>query len=291
MLTTSVQHPRPDSGWVLALGTLVLAAAAARLVLLGRAAALGSSSRRGVNVVWDVMAFWPRAVHPFVPPPYSQSVVPRLAERIAHHRLMGRSVVLCGHSQGSLISFATLVRGVGPEGVGLVTLGSQLQVLFTRAFPAAVNLPAIEDLMGALGGRWRNLYRGTDPLAGPVLSWRHDADPPTSIEGGPGGPFDPGATAYGADWCLLDPPVPDPALQERPLLPLRRHSDFWADPSWPRAVTVVAPAGGPVGTPDGPLRPSRVGGESDGPEEHGQVERAHTPPTGRSDIGIRAGEP
>ena len=285
VLTTSAQHPRPDSGWVLALGTLVLAAAAARLVLLGRAAARGSSTRRGVNVVWDVMAFWPRAVHPFVPPPYSQSVVPRLADRIAHHRLMGRSVVLCGHSQGSLISFATLVRGVGPEGVGLVTLGSQLQVLFSRAFPAAVNLPAIEDLMGALGGRWRNLYRETDPLAGPVLSWRHDADPPTSIEGGAGGPLDPGATAYGADWRLLDPPVPDPALQERPLLPLRRHSDFWADPSWPRAVAVVEPAGGPVGTSDGPLRPSSVGGERVGPEEHGQVERAHTP-TGPSDIGV-----
>ena len=61
VLTASTQHPRPGSGWVLALGTLVLAAAAIRLVLLGRAAARQSTTRRGVNVVWDVVAFWPRA--------------------------------------------------------------------------------------------------------------------------------------------------------------------------------------------------------------------------------------
>ncbi|GAA4812704.1 hypothetical protein GCM10023200_58100 [Actinomycetospora chlora] len=245
VLTASAQHPRPGSGWVLALGTLVLAAAGIRLVLLGRAAARQSTTRRGVNVVWDVVAFWPRAVHPFVPPPYSQSVVPRLADRIRHHHAAGRTVVLCGHSQGSLISFATLVRQVGlgrpADRTGLLTFGSQIQVLFSRAFPASVNLPAVEGLMHALGGRWRNLYRETDPLAGPALSWRH-RETPRHVPGATGGgPTDPGATAFGPDWRLLDPPVPDDELQELPLLPLRGHSDFWADPSWARAVAVVRP--------------------------------------------------
>ena len=252
VLTASTQHPRPGSGWVLALGTLVLAAAAIRLVLLGRAAARQSTTRRGVNVVWDVVAFWPRAVHPFVPPPYSQSVVPRLADRIRYHLAEGRSVVLCGHSQGSLISFATLVRQVGLGGdtarIGLLTLGSQIQVLFSRAFPAAVNLPAVQGLVDALDGRWRNLYRDTDPLAGPALSWQHRDPEPGLVERiGPGGPEDRGARTFGGDWRLLDPPVPeDPGLQRRALLPLRRHSDFWADPSWPRAVAVVTPTRVPL---------------------------------------------
>jgi hypothetical protein len=68
------------------------------------------------------------------------------------------------------------------------------------------------------------------------------------------GPTDPDATPFGPDWRLLDPPVPDPELQRRPLLPLRRHSDFWADPSWPRAVEVVTPVRAPLADPDGPGR-------------------------------------
>ncbi|HSK61003.1 MAG TPA: hypothetical protein VK935_18330, partial [Actinomycetospora sp.] len=158
--------------------------------------------------------------------------------------------------QGSLIAFATLVRkvgsGRGSRQIGLLTFGSQIQVLFSRAFPAAVNLPAVEGLMRALGGRWRNLYRETDPLAGPVLSWRHRSSPGHVPGASGGGPTDPGASPFGPDWRLLDPPVPDPDLQVRPLLPLRRHSDFWADPSWQRAVRVVTPgAATPTGTADG----------------------------------------
>lgn len=88
------------------------------------------------------------------------------------HKFLVAQVVLCGHSQGSLISFATLVRQVGLgrdlEQVGLLTFGSQIQVLFSRAFPAAVNLPAAQGLMEDLGGRWRNLYRDTDRGAAPL---------------------------------------------------------------------------------------------------------------------------
>lgn len=241
LLTASEQHPRAGTGFVLAVGTLVLAGAAAGLVLLGRAAVLGASTRRGVNVVWDVVAFWPRAAHPFVPPPYSQAVIPRLDQRIRHHLDDGAAVAVCGHSQGSLIAFATLVRTPDLAGVGFLTFGSQLQVLFARAFPAYVDLPAIEALYARLEKRWRNLYRDTDPLAGPVLSWDHRSAAPDWVGRADERPVElrPGCRAYGPEWRLLDPPVPDPELQERPFAELRRHGDYWTDPAWPHAVNAV----------------------------------------------------
>ena len=74
-------------------------------------------------------------------------------------------LVLCGHSQGSLLSFAALLRlqtidatqppdekKVLPR-IGLLTFGSQLQVMFSRAFPAYVNHDAIEHLFTGLRGR------------------------------------------------------------------------------------------------------------------------------------------
>ncbi len=242
LLTASEQHPRQGTAFVLAVGTLVLAGVAVGLVLLGRAAVLGASTRRGVNVVWDVIAFWPRAAHPFVPPPYSQAVIPRLDRRIQHHLDGGAAVAVCGHSQGSLIVFATLVRRGSLAGVGLVTFGSQLQVLFARAFPAYVDLDTITGLEARLDRRWRNLYRDTDPLAGPVLSWDHrSAEPqwPGRVDGHPV-ERRPGCLEYGPEWRLLDPPVPDPALQDHPFAQLRRHGDYWTDPAWPSAVIDVA---------------------------------------------------
>ncbi|MDQ3715358.1 MAG: hypothetical protein M3381_04900, partial [Actinomycetota bacterium] len=70
---------------VIAIGTVVLIGLAVGLVFLGRGAIRQESLRRGVNVAWDVMAFWPRAVHPFVPPPYSQRAVADLHDRICWH--------------------------------------------------------------------------------------------------------------------------------------------------------------------------------------------------------------
>jgi len=170
------------------LGTWALAAMAGLLLLLGRGAIRENGVRRGVNAVWDVVAFWPRSAHPFVPPPYSQRVVMDLRDRIRFH--LGNhpttaniqpatSVVVAAHSQGSLLAFSAALLWLTPaerSRVGLVTFGSQLQVAFPRAFPAYVNVVAIRSLLVGLDGRWVNLYRDTDAIAGPVLSYDHTPD-------------------------------------------------------------------------------------------------------------------
>lgn len=101
-----------------------------------------------MNVVWDVIAFWPRATHPFVPATYAQRAVVDIEDRVRSHCRQRREVVLCAHSQRSLLAFAALLRiaaqpanGPGQQAggevlrqVGLLTFGSQLQVLFSRGF-------------------------------------------------------------------------------------------------------------------------------------------------------------
>jgi pimeloyl-ACP methyl ester carboxylesterase len=251
------------------LGAWLVLAVAALLLLQARNAFKAEEARRILNVVWDVLAFWPHAVHPFAPRPYSKRCVEHLRERVTHHLRTvtadgPRHVVLCGHSQGSLICFATLLR-LEPElrnRVGLVTFGSQLQVIFPRAFPAYVNYPAIRWLYDELGGAWINLYRLTDPLAGPVLSWDHRLDStggsrvtssahfpaPTDWTGPDWTPwrqvddFLPGGNRTlqrGADWQLADPVPADRDLNTRPMADILGHSWFPRNPDWVRCVDLV----------------------------------------------------
>jgi hypothetical protein len=255
LVSQSQTHGGPGTALVLWIGTLTLTGLATALVVLGRGALLGESTRRAVNVVWDVFAFWPRAVHPFVPPAYSQRAVPDLQARMRWH--LGdippgpptvRELVLCAHSQGSLLAFAALLRFTGSERdllarIGLLTFGSQLQVMFSRAFPAYVNERAIGALFTELGGAWRNLYRETDPLAGPVLSWRHDPVAGADWFGRGSAPEvvdrpdeDGARREFGPDWRLLDPPLPDLQQQRRPVDALRGHGDYWGDVAWRDAL-------------------------------------------------------
>jgi hypothetical protein len=251
---------------LLTLGTLTLSTVATALLTLGRSALLGESARRGVNVLWDVIAFWPRSTHPFVPTTYAQRAVVDIEDRVRWHTREGRGVALCAHSQGSLLSFAALLRLAhqrdGPQvlaGVGFLTFGSQLQVLFSRTFPSYVNLPAIEQLNQQLRGAWRNLYRDTDPLAGPVLSWDHrGAEPGWVAPGSAQAPLPRRRVGsreeFGPDWRLYDPPVlpgepPVPAgphgpdLHTHHLLPPRGHSAYWLDEAWDPALTAVRGGG------------------------------------------------
>lgn len=316
------------TGALLWLGTLTLTALAAGLITVGRSAILGEDKRRGVNVLWDVIAFWPRSAHPFVPPAYSHRAVRDLEERVdwnlrqvADDRVAsggvrdGRDVVLCPHSQGSLLAFAALLRMANRtdsvtaararataeaeiradaartgeskaevdkrieaieidlqpdprnlEDIGLLTFGSQLQVLFPRGFPAYVNYPSITWLWDHIGGAWRNLYRDTDPLAGPVLSWNHYdkkkpltslrtnatpwVDPPPEPRR-PGDPLPPPIShqVIGPEWRLLDPPMPDEPLEQHPLDKLRQHSDYWTDRAWRAALWAVRHAPPPPPPP------------------------------------------
>jgi hypothetical protein len=192
------------AGFMTWLGTAAMLALGGLLVSVGRGGVRAQSKRRGANVVWDVIAFWPHTTHPFAPPPYSQLCVLDFRDRIRYHLGTlkpaeqtpptarrnvpaaapvpepiaphgGTHVVVTAHSQGSLITAAALLWLDDDERkrVGLVTHGSQLQVAFPRAFPAYVHMDLLSALMSAYESRWVNLYRETDHIAGPVWSWRH----------------------------------------------------------------------------------------------------------------------
>ncbi len=258
-LLNYVSQPRRSGNgdFLTIFGAWTLLGLAAGMVALSRGAIKTQASRRGVSIIWDIISFWPHAVHPFVPRPYSQRTVVDLRNRIRWHLStiddpdVARPVVVCGHSQGSLIAFGALLLLAPAERdrVALVTFGSQLRLIFPRAFPGFVNLEAIAGLYTSLNGAWINLYRATDPLAGPVLSWDHSADGtaaasqhfPSLGEGRQPDSYDPVTRRRisGADWRILDPTPHDAALQTGPVTTLHGHSEFWDDADWAKALDAV----------------------------------------------------
>jgi len=252
--------PLPDAepvGRVLVgVGTVALVGFAVGLLLAGRGAVLHPAVRRGVNVLWDVVAFWPREVHPVVPPPYSRRAVGDVATRVGWLLTRGGAdrVTLVGYSQGSLICLAALLQvppGLRPR-VALVTHASQLRLVYARVFPRAVPLALLRWTLGVLDGRWLSLFRATDPFGGPVLAWGRSPDGGllTSTRLTADGQDDgvdvvgaDGVRVSGTEWRLPDPAVVDP--QERPWPGRRGHTDHTRDPAWPAALAAVwRPPGG-----------------------------------------------
>ncbi|AKU15120.1 hypothetical protein [Luteipulveratus mongoliensis] len=255
---SAVPSDGPSARVVTSLGTYALTGLAAVLLVLGRRSLRTEQTRRGVNVVWDVVSFWPHSAHPFVPPAYSQFAVRELRNRIRFHLGLldvqppegpADRVVVAAHSQGSLIAFASTMW-LGEEEsrrVGLLTFGSQLQVAFPRAFPGYVNHGLIEQVHQQLDGRWINLYRETDPIAGPVLSWDRTSmaqGDPHSTSVGVGEGEDriderTGRRESGDDWRLLDPTPYDPELQLGAVDRMGRHSGFIDCPDYAEAIELV----------------------------------------------------
>jgi hypothetical protein len=269
-LSQRVPLQGPTPWWVQLLtnlGTYALIGLAGLLFYLGRRSLRAEESRRGANVIWDVISFWPHAAHPFVPPAYSQFAVHDLRRRIDFHlnppadlvdagHPRPRRLVLSAHSQGSLIAFAAVLwlAKEDRDRTSLVTYGSQLQIAYPRGFPAFVDRDLLTAVQSSLDGRWGNLYRETDAIAGPVLSWDRsrmaatpcDPFPPTSQRiGGPlgqqqdclWGPT--GRRESGHDWRVLDPPASDPSLQRTSLIALSQHSGYPATDDYRDAVRAV----------------------------------------------------
>jgi hypothetical protein len=233
-------------------------------------AARRPNSARQLGILWDLASYWPRAAHPYVPPCYAQKVVPELVDRIEQYTKAGHRVVLCGHSQGSLLAASAVLRlmAVSPtalDRVGLVTAGSQLQWAYPRGFPSVIDVQAYRVMLARLDGRWRSLTRGTDPLGGAVLTWDQqvnagrpggaalEAQALTLITAAaPGRPVsDCGdetpthARVIGNEHWLADPFRPDgPYVADvhRPGFHpgTHAHSDFWLDPEWNRAISIAA---------------------------------------------------
>ncbi|OLF19086.1 hypothetical protein [Actinophytocola xanthii] len=240
-----------------ALGVLTLGVLAAALLRTVYNAARAPETGRRLGVLTDLASFWPREAHPIVPPCYAVKVAPELAARTLEHlREPGTRVVLAGDSQGSLlvcVAAARLLNSLNePERrrIGLVTVGSQLQWAYSRAFPAVLPHAALGALAGELGTRWRSLCRGTDPLGGAVTTWDRQVYGASLLgvgfrPDGTSGPLPEAVRApHGALVLGLDHWLPDPASAP---LPGRRwtpgvqgHTNYPADPEWDRAVAMAA---------------------------------------------------
>ena len=253
-----------------AIGIILIGALTVGMVALGALAFRVPQTRKGVGILWDIGAFWPRDVHPLAPPCYAERAVPELSLRLRAHceaqadpgsgRGPGTTygarphhglVLLAAHSQGTVISMATLL---GPgrwaaDRTALLTFGTVLRRLYARFFPLYFSREAFGALVTTLGGgsgpqaiepwpvagddrsaaaaglvpptlRWRNLWRRTDYLGGRL--------------GDPLSPNDPPPPAGGLDQIdvLLEDPRFLPVPGDTTVPAAGRHSNFPRDPKF-----------------------------------------------------------
>ncbi|MCX5379873.1 hypothetical protein [Streptomyces sp. NBC_00091] len=208
LLRGAARTAQDTGSWLIGLGI-------AAFVTWGRRAYRDPAARRTIGILWDVGTFWPRAAHPFAPPCYAERAVPDLTWRMTGWTARtGGRLVISGHSQGSVLA-AAAVWQLPPEArrrVGLLTYGSPLARLYGRWFPAYFGPGPLTALHRDLDC-WRNLWRATDPIGGPVAAGAES-----------GGPVDRG-------------PLADPLAYGRshrhPLpAPILRHGDYQADPAF-----------------------------------------------------------
>ncbi|WP_224059377.1 hypothetical protein [Streptomyces kanamyceticus] len=163
VVEAAAQTAQALGSWLIGLGFILF-------VTWGRRAYRDPSARRTIGILWDVGTFWPRAAHPFAPPCYAERAVPDLTWRMAAWtRSTGGRLVLSGHSQGSVLAAAAAwqLRPSVRRRVALLTYGSPLERLYGRWFPAHFGPAALTSLHREVDC-WRNLYRATDPIGGPV---------------------------------------------------------------------------------------------------------------------------
>lgn len=240
-----------------ALGSWMMGAGVILLLAMGRQAYRDPKSRRTIGILWDVGTFWPRAAHPFAPPCYAERAVPDLAWRTSTWTTRtGGCLVISGHSQGSVLA-AAAVWQLDPDirgRVALLTYGSPLRRLYGRWFPAYFGDGALAALDKETHA-WRNLWRLTDPIGGPVR--------PTSPDG----------RSSDVDRKPLRDPLAYERTPEHPLpAAINAHSDYQAAPAfaaeraelldriavvpaaapeeWPRRVPRPAGEREPVGEPE-----------------------------------------
>lgn len=258
-VTTRIANLHPPQ-WMDPLPTMGILTLGALVVALLRAiytAAQEPEAGRRLGVIADLASFWPREAHPTVPPCYALKVVPELAARVMEHlKDPSTRVVLTGHSQGSLLVAVTAARLMDvlnePERqrLGLVTVGSQLQWAYPRAFPGAVPHASLAELSQRLGTRWRSLCRGTDPLGGAVTTWDRQVCDNQLLGTGfrPDGTIGPlpaatpsptGALVLGGDHWLPDP-MRGPFTGRRWVAGVMGHGNYTADPEWDRAIAMAA---------------------------------------------------
>ncbi|WP_375537933.1 hypothetical protein [Streptomyces sp. Amel2xB2] len=225
------------------LGSWLIGLAFVLFLAWGRRAYRDPSARRTIGILWDVGTFWPRAAHPFSPPCYAERAVPDLAWRMGTWtEQTGGRLVISGHSQGSVLAAAAVwhLDRETRRRVALLTYGSPLERLYGRWFPAYFGPRQLHDLHRQVDC-WRNLWRLTDPIGGPVRVDHGDGaageDGVTGEHGAPGGEGaeqtgSPSADgAAGVDRGPLLDPLEYGRTVEHPLpAPILGHGEYQADP-------------------------------------------------------------
>ncbi|WLS45270.1 hypothetical protein Q3V37_28575 [Micromonospora profundi] len=166
----------------IALGSWKIAAVILALIIGGIFAYRTVPFRRHVGVIWDLGTFWPRAAHPFAPPCYAERAVPELTRRIIYLVERGDTVVLTGHSHGSVLLAATVLQlppRIGAR-VALLTHGSPLRRLYARLFPAYIDDAVLREIGERIGWRWVNLWRDTDSIGGRIFPTHGPTSDPAS---------------------------------------------------------------------------------------------------------------
>lgn len=247
-----------DPSWISAhlhalvtLGIPTLAGVVVTLIYLGRQAFHNPQVRRTVGILWDVAAFWPRAAHPLAPPCYMERTLPALLARIEHTGDDASTavpagpalVVLSCHSQGTVIGAAVVaqLKLSTTKRVALLTYGSPLRRIYSRFFPAFFGTAQLELLGHYLSQdqrnthtaaadshlhrrcwRWRNLYRPSDMIGGPIFADYGHIDGP----------------ADDVDWWLLDPSLRWAEDDVCPP-PINAHSGYPDDPQYETALEEI----------------------------------------------------
>lgn len=199
-----------------ALGSWLIGFGFILFVTWGRRAYKDASARRTIGILWDVGTFWPRAAHPFAPPCYAERAVPDLTWRMATWTRAedDRRLVISGHSQGSVLAAAAAwqLTPADRKRVALLTYGSPLERLYGRWFPAHFGPAALASLHAEVDC-WRNLYRVTDPIGGPIRL--------------------PGSHTPAVDREALKDPLAYGRTSAHPLpAPILGHGDYQADPAF-----------------------------------------------------------
>ncbi|WP_399932108.1 hypothetical protein [Streptomyces kanamyceticus] len=202
------QALKGSGSWLIALGVVVF-------LNSGRRASRAPTSRGLLGTVWDLGTFWPCAAHPFARLSYSERAVPDLTWRMSTWcRTTGGGILVSAHSQGSVLAAAAIWQ-LPPSvrrRVQLLTYGSPLERLYGRLFPAFFGQRELRALHRDVHS-WRNLWRATDPIGGPVFPTGESEGPEVDVQ--------------------LRDPIAFGRSEERPLpTPIRGNAAYDADPEF-----------------------------------------------------------